>query len=500
MDITRRRFFTMTGGSLLSGALASVPPSLAEVETKTWMALLGSSLNDEKSYHPRVSGVIPADLRGTLYRNGPGLFERDGVRKRHLLDGDGLIQAFRFAETGVGYQTRFVRTKKFLAESEAGRYLHPTWSTLAPGGIFANLGGPIHSQAGVTVVEKNGTLLAFDEVNPAYALDPLTLETIGAHSFGQDLDDAFDWKAHTKTDGKTGEWVLFGQSYGRTNTLGFCVLDPAGAKQTFRSFEVPSPLYVHDFFVTKNHVVFLLHPVVVSPFPFLLGMRSLIDSLEWRPELGNVVMVAEKHSDQPPLMLETEAAFMWHSLNAFEEDAVIIADFVGYQTPDHFIGAQPLLANLMQGRNGKADAPGQTRRYRIDLDVHHLSEERVNDAGFEFPMTDPRVQGHPYKYGYLTHAASSQWHQNAIARIEMATGELETFSTGEHSYAGEPVFAPKPGGNIDQGWLLTEVLDGERGLSRLEIIDAEHVADGPVATVQLEHHVPISFHGCWQRG
>ena len=486
----------MASGSVVSGSFAGSVASVAAQTSETWMALLGSSLAEEKSYRPRVSGLIPIDLRGTLYRNGPGLFERGGVRKRHLLDGDGLIQAFRFDDSGVSYRTRFVRTEKFLAESKAGKYLHPTWSTRAPGGVFTNLGGPIVSQAGVTVVEKNGALFAFDEVNPAYRLDPNTLETIGPHLFG-DEDFGIDWKAHTKTDGETGEWVLFGQGYGRINRLGFCVFDPTGSKLSQRKLEVPKPLYIHDFFVTQKHVVFLLHPVVVSPFPFLLGMRSLIDSLGWEPDLGNIVMVVEKHTDNPPLILEAEPAFMWHSLNAYEEGGTIVADFVGYDTPDHFIGEQAQLANLMQGREGRASSPGTMRRYRIDLDQARLSEEPVNDASFEFPMTDPRVQGHRYEVGYSTHATSGQWHHNAIARMVMATGEIDAFAMNERSYAGEPVFAPRPGGKIDEGWLLTEVLDGDSGLSRLEIFDARQVSAGPVATMELEHHVPISFHGWW---
>ena len=188
---------------------------------------------------------------------------------------------------------------------------------------------------------------------------------------------------------------------------------------------------------------------------------------------------------------------MWHSLNAFEQDGFIVADFVGYDEPDHFIGEQAHMSTLMQGRDGKAQAQGTTRRYRVDLKQAQLTEEPINDAGFEFPMTDPRVQGHSYEYGYLTHAGSGQWHQNAIARMRMATGELDTFSMGERSYAGEPVFAPKPGGRIDEGWLLTEVLDGDSGLSRLEILAAERVSAGPIATLELDHHVPISFHGWW---
>ena len=41
-------------------------------------------------------GTVPAELNGTLYRNGPGRLERDGHRVHHPFDGDGMIAAMRF--------------------------------------------------------------------------------------------------------------------------------------------------------------------------------------------------------------------------------------------------------------------------------------------------------------------------------------------------------------------------------------------------------------------
>ena len=501
MSLSRRDLLALAGAGLslplgVSGALLGAATPAASGEAG-WQSLLGISLTEDKHYRPRIIGRIPADLRGTLFRNGPGLFERNGVRKRHLLDGDGLAQAFHFGDSGVEYRARFVRTDKFLAESEKARYLHPTWSTRAPGGPAANLGGPILSQAGVTVVEKHGTLLAFDEVGLPYELDPVSLETTGRQS-AQPGEDDLDWKAHTKTDGQTGDWVMFGQSFGRQNHLHFCVTDAAGVRQSFRRIEVPHALYLHDCFLTANHVIFVLHPVVFSPFPFLLGMRSFIDSLGWKPALGNRVIVVEKSGDAPPLEMETQAAFMWHGLNAHESGRSIVADFVGYDVPDHFIGEDPHLAALMEGRSGQAEFPGTLRRYRIDTSNARIDEQLLQDGSFEFPMIDPRVQGHAHTVSYMTHATGDHWHQDAVARVDVESGRSQVHRSGAQTAVGEPVFAPRPGGGIDEGWLLSLVLDGERGYSRLEILDAERVSEGPLATIELEHHVPISFHGWWQ--
>ena len=89
--------------------------------------------------------------------------------------------------------------------------------------------------------------------------------------------------------------------------------------------------------------------------------------------------------------LEAPAAFIWHALNAYEEDGGIVADFVGYDAPDHFVPHDALFYRLMQGELGTAKAPGKLRRYRIDLRAKTLREEIVDGGSHEFPMIDPRA-------------------------------------------------------------------------------------------------------------
>jgi len=140
-----------------------------------WLTKLAEARREELEETPEIEGRLPARLSGTLYRNGPGLYERAGVTKRNLLDGDGMIRATSFAEGEVRFRTRFVRTAKFEAEDKAGRFLYPTWTTPAPR-YWENIPGyPQLGQAGVTAVVKAGLLHAFDEVGLPYALDPATL-------------------------------------------------------------------------------------------------------------------------------------------------------------------------------------------------------------------------------------------------------------------------------------------------------------------------------------
>jgi all-trans-8'-apo-beta-carotenal 15,15'-oxygenase len=88
---------------------------------------------------------------------------------------------------------------------------------------------------------------------------------------------------------------------------------------------------------------------------------------------------------------EAPAAFMWHALNAYDDGEEIIADFVGYDTRDHFAPHDALFYRLMQGEMGEAKTPGTLRRYRINLAAHSLREEILDPGSHEFPMIDPRA-------------------------------------------------------------------------------------------------------------
>lgn len=292
---------------------------------------LATPTHREFDYEPSIEGRIPEGLRGTLYRNGPGLFGRDNVRKQSLLDGDGHVHAFHIGKGSVRYVSRFVRTEKYIEESRIGKYRYATWSTREPGGMWANLGGgEIGNQAGVTVVSRNGKLFAFDEFRTPYELDPETLETVGLSLLGLPRKKAF-FSAHSKIDPKTGEWFFFNLEYGRQPSLNLITIDRSGRQKKYQNHQLSHHLYIHDFFVSERYIIFYLHPVEISLWGYLFGLNSLIEAMEWHPEKGGKILVFDRYENNEPLQLDTEAFWMWHSLNAFEDRGEVIADFIGYR-------------------------------------------------------------------------------------------------------------------------------------------------------------------------
>ena len=514
MSVTRRNFLRLSIGTGIATSLPACTANSSPLQSSLFPKLqdqpipsalgLATSLAKEYHYEAKIEGIIPDDLRGILYRNGPGLFDRKDLRKRSILDGDGMIQAFRFHNKGVSFQNKFVRTYKFKKEKAAGNFLYSTWTTQAPGGVMSNLfGHNMMNQAGVNVLRRGDTLYAIDESSQPYALNPDTLETIGLSSLGLSTEKPVVYSAHWKVDGKNGDWIHFGSDYGRQLTIHVTIFSKSG--QLKKHWKIPSPryAYIHDFIVTEHYILLNFHPAIMSIYGFLFGQQSIVDSISWQPELGNLVMVVDRSGQQEPFSLHVDTSWMWHSLNAYEKGHHIIAEFVATTEPKELLGEHPMFHEIMRGKRGDAPAPYNIRRYSIDVKNKTIREEILDSGNYEFPNVNPRHQAHLHRFGYFVKKSSDELFWENVVRMDMQSGNIDSYEFGKGFYCSEPIFVSKPNTYYDPsskkepGWVLNEIYNGYTQKTFLAVFDAEHIADGPVAQVHLQHHVPISFHGSW---
>ena len=355
---------------------------------------------------------------------------------------------------------------------------------------------------------KNGRLFAFDEAGAEgegepFELDPETLETRGAANLAQRSHPGF-YSAHSKTDARTGEWLHFGLEYGRRITLHLTILRADGTLASHRTWAMPRYCYIHDYFVTSRYQILNIHPAEISLFPFLLGMSSLAGAFRWKPERGNQLVIFERGSDADPITVETEAAWMWHALNAYERNGQIVADFVGYDEPDHFLGEDAFVWKIMSGDEGRQDIPGTLRRYVIDPQRRKVQSDTIaGGSSYEFPIVSPQRACHPHRYGYLARRGAKDMFGREIVRIDTETGRSEAHDFGASRLRdGADLRARIPFRwrlrDDERGWLLTEGYDGGTQKSFLAVLRADRVADGPIAVIHLRHHVPYNFHGYWQ--
>lgn len=66
---------------------------------------------------------------------------------------------------------------------------------------------------------------------------------------------------------------------------------------------------------------------------------------------------------------------------------------------------------------------------------------------------------------------------------------------------GEPVFIPRLGygsvahGLEDDGWVITQLYHPKVHKTEYVILDAQNISQGPICRIQLDFHIPYSFHG-----
>lgn len=465
---------------------------------------MGMNAVEGDSSEMQVEGKIPNDLMGTLYRLGPGIFERAQESKRNLLDGDGFMQSFQIGETKANYKSRFVKTKKYLEEERNGKFIYNTWTTNAKSHpLFSNPFKMMLSQAGIAPVVKGDQLYAFDDIGQPYILDPKSLQTLGESNIADYQMPNIN--AHTITDGQSGDWMIFGHEYGRSIKIHLSIFDRHGQKKLSTSIQTPRLTYMHDFFSTENFVIFNLCAATVAPLGFLIGARSFTQSWRWSPEKGNLLVVVDKRNPNEPVFIECEARWMWHGLNAYEENGNIIAEYCGYDDLAHFIGSDPQFEAVMKGNLGGNFAPGNLRRYTIDPKKKTVKDDLLFSGNFDFPSVNPIYKTRKSRIGYFSESDGREIVFNQISQIDLQSGKKSTYSFPKDHYNGEAIFAPIAGAQYqlsqgsEQGYLLSLVYDGIKDSSYLAILRSDRVDEGPVAKVHLPHRSPISFHGFWNQ-
>jgi len=58
------------------------------------------------------------------------------------------------------------------------------------------------------------------------------------------------------------------------------------------------------------------------------------------------------------------------------------------------------------------------------------------------------------------------------------------------------MMVPKPGRSGElEAWLMSTSFDVKRQITLLNVLDAAHIEDGPVAQASLPYKLPFGFHG-----
>jgi carotenoid cleavage dioxygenase-like enzyme len=268
------------------------------------------------------------------------------------------------------------------------------------------------------------------------------LETLGFEDFGGKLKTPFT--AHPKVCPATGELNFFGYRV-MPPFLTYHVADAAGALVSSLEIPIDAPTMMHDFALTKDHIVFMDLPVV---FDLNLAMRGTMP-FAWRESRPARLAILKRGSDPSSLRwVDVEPCYVFHVGNAFEDDdGSIVLDVAWY-------------SELWRG--GPAEHSFETarlKRWRVRPGSSRASEEFIDDRAIEFPRINENWTGKPHSFVYAVEGAVDTGSgSGAVVKYDLRSGKRTA-----HTLDGMPsefVHVPRAiMSDEDDGWLMGFVYD-----------------------------------------
>jgi carotenoid cleavage dioxygenase len=441
-----------------------------------------------------VVGDIPADLNGVYVRNGPNP-QHEPQGRYHWFDGDGMVHAVHIADGRASYRNRWIRTDGFLREREAGTAL---WRGIMEPWEANPAGAPEKDTANTDLVFHNDRLLAlWYRAGTPYAMDAVTLETLGSEDFGGTL--RCEVSAHAKVDERTGEMLFF--DYGvKPPYMRYGVVGPDGVIRHFTGIDLPGPRLPHDMAITERHSILMDLPLVNDPRAARVGRFKLFFDAGMPSRFG---VIPRYGTAGDVRWFEAKPCFIYHSVNAWEEGDEIVMDVCRVCKPEPRTDLEGPLAQMLAYL--RLDA--HLHRYRFDLRTGATREESLDDENSEFPSINNGLLGRRTRFAYNMHISPEKTLLfDGLTKYDLAGGRSDTYWFGDGRWGSEAPFAPRAGtlGSAeaaeDDGYLVSYVYDEREGRSEVAVLDARDVTAGPVCTIKLPVRVPIGFHATWVPG
>jgi beta,beta-carotene 9',10'-dioxygenase len=439
-----------------------------------------------------VQGQLPPWLSGSLLRTGPARFEANGRGLNHWFDGQAMLHRFTFADGAVGYANRELETRADAAVRD-GRIAYREFATDPCRSIFRRMATMFTSgasdNANVNLTKVGERFVAMTEAPLPVEFDPRTLRALGIADSERPGGDITT--AHPHQDAARRELVNYAVKLGPRSTYRvFGRSLNGGGRRTIGRLSTRRPAYVHSFGLTERHVVLVEFPFVVDPLRLALGNRPYIENYRWEPELGSRVWLFGLDDGNVEGPFETDAAFAFHHVNAFERDDEVVVDMCVYDDPEII---RALYLERLRRPDPQVPVP-RVERWRVDRLSGRVTRERLGEEGLELPRIDYRRRnGRPYRFAYGAGTTEHGVFLDRLVKLDVERGAAAVWEQ-DGTFPGEPVFVPRPGGEAeDDGLALSIVLDARRGRSFLLALDAATFSER--ARAEVPHHIPFGFHG-----
>lgn len=268
--------------------------------------------------------------------------------------------------------------------------------------------------------------------------------------------------------------------------------------------EAPYPAMIHDIGVTENYVIIPVMPLTVD----IERLKAGNAHFTYRPELDQIYGVLPRSGEASDLRwFHAPHGLQGHTLNAFDNDGRVYLDIsvTDGNVFSFFPEAVGKVPDVRTIRGGPV-------RWTFDMRSSAAPESRpLAQFGGEFPHVDDRYATRPYRHAFAGSMdprapydfercgpPTANFFLNTVMHIDTASGAMKKWSPGPTSAVQEPVFVPHSADAPEgEGYVLVVVSRLPEYRSDLVVLDAQHVDQGPIATIHLPIRLRSGLHGNW---
>jgi carotenoid cleavage dioxygenase len=438
-------------------------------------------------YDCEVWGEIPSDIEGTFYRVQCDFVYRPPENEWFTgFNGDGHVSAFRFANGSVDFKSRFVKTERLMAERRARRRLFGVYRNhLTDDPLVANVD---RGAANTHIYWHGGKMLVLKEDALPYAIDPVTLETLGNWDFHGKWTAA-SMSAHPKIDPITGDMIAYSyQAKGDlSDDIAIYTINPAG--HVVKEVWIKSPYLgiIHDIAITQKYIVI----PVISRTTSLARLQSGEPMWEWDGSLPTMVGILPRDGEAGDVRwFQGPARNTLHFLNASDEGNSIEMEL-------------PV--------SDEERSPSRIKRWTFDLNSRNdrFGEEVVSESNGVLARMDDRYLSLPYRYGFVGNNDPSRPFDseraggnfrvtNTYDRFDLRGNNTGTYFVGDTHSLQESGFIPRKGSTEEgDGYIMGVASNYAEMMSELHIVDAQRMDEGAVAVVKLPFRLRGGTHVNW---
>lgn len=433
--------------------------------------------HDFKTLH--VEGTIPEQLRGTLYRTGPGLVERFG-NKVHPFLADGAITSIQLKDQPKG-ACKIVKTKKFMKEEEAQRSLYdvnaPFYQRLRNG-----LTRDIKNTGNTNILAWNEKLFALMEQGKPVEFSALNLDTIGTNNLGI-IQGSFSAHPHrVKSLNTTFNFGINGKD------IEVFSLHDDGKINILCRFKAPWAGIIHDFMVTEKHIIFFIDPAKLVTWRAILGLKDFSKYFYWDEKESTQIVIIPLSEPEKPITIEIDPFRVWHFANAYEKGNTIVVDAFKHKNIDVLTKPTELDSDI--------PAP-ELCRFILSLKDKQVTEEKMPISIAEFPIINPNYIGKKHRFIWTQTYADSIGNEG-FSMFDTNTQKQKRWFAPDNHLVSEAIFVPENDKELN-GWVLQLIQNTNIQKSYLGIFDAKKVGENPIAKIWFDHPIPATFHGTFVR-